>query len=330
MHTLNYAASYLTACKNGLKEAQQQFSSVMKGKRIVVFDFGCDVPTNNQKKYYEILKHRGHEALADMLVQTGLGGSIPENASGFFRLLFGEEVQLHHVSCTTDTPIDMHDVALVVFSGSPCMISEVHTETASERDTLLYSQAMNILERVIECQIPLFGVCFGHQIVSEYIGGQITKMPLKKKSWQELIPETHGKNVVEATLEKAYSILPSGYVPVYHSESTSVNTCQSLPVYQSSCDDAIVHAAIHIHPDAGSFVGLAQTDANVLRHAIRSNQFIAVTVQSHPELVAVHPFAEFADTGDDEVFARACEHNLIADDILQLLTDILAMRQKNL
>ena len=63
---------------------------------------------------------------------------------------------------------DLRDIAGVVVTGSPAMVTD--REPWSERSAAW-------LRDVIKAEVPVLGICYGHQLLADALGGEVTEQP---------------------------------------------------------------------------------------------------------------------------------------------------------
>ena len=108
------------------------------------------------------------------------GGTFPELATqkGDFEdwILTGLGISRDEaliVDVVNRQPFPRYDrVAGIVITGSHAMVTENHTWSASTADWLV---------RAFELEIPILGICYGHQLLVQALGGQVGNNPRGKE-----------------------------------------------------------------------------------------------------------------------------------------------------
>ncbi len=142
----------------------------------------------------------------------------------------------------TDAPPDPRDVAAFVITGSAANVP--HRE-----EWMLQTEAY--LREVVRQRVPTFGICFGHQLLAQALGGEVRKNPRGR--------EIGTRNIQRIAHDPIFDGLPE----VFKASVTHIDTVATLP--------------------QGATV-LAKNDFDD-HHAIRFTE-TCYGVQFHPELDA--------------------------------------------
>ncbi|WP_420005989.1 type 1 glutamine amidotransferase [Arenibacterium sp. LLYu02] len=65
-----------------------------------------------------------------------------------------------------DFPADVHAAEAWIITGSPCGVYEAHP---------FIPLLETFIRRAFEAQVPVIGICFGHQIVAQAMGGKVER-----------------------------------------------------------------------------------------------------------------------------------------------------------
>lgn len=325
------AHAHLIACHTPLGAAQRRFADVVGDRTITVLDFGHGVPTRNQTNYVAALREQGFDTLADLLVEKGLSGAIPQDAGAFFSTYFGPDVRVVNVPCTHIATYDLSDTDILVLSGSPCMISLGLTHVnepvckCGETHQSIVEMAKKVLRHAITRHLPIVGVCFGHQLLTEHLGGAMSVLTEKRKHWELLQSSPYSQHLIDSITSGAMTVA-DGYIPVSHQELVTANDQRTAILHTTCCGQDICHTALHIPESTELLQGDAAHDARVIKSSIEAGESFGITFQSHPELAAMQPFTDFIRYGDQDVFAKAVSQDNLAAHMLDLITVLLGMR----
>ena len=134
---------------------------------------------------------------------------------------------------------EKYDLKGIIFSGGPCSVYEKDSPSVS-KDFLSYVEKNNI---------PLLGICYGHQLIAHLSGGKvvpggrkeygITEMSVDKKvgifkalSDKESVWMSHGDNVAN---------LPSGFEALAHSNNAPIAAYHKGNIYGIQFHPEVVH-----------------------------------------------------------------------------------------
>lgn len=109
------------------------------------------------------------------------------------------------------TPILPEDVSAIIITGSPSMITDF------EPWSVATSQWLN---QIVKKNIPILGICFGHQLIAQSLGGSVDYHEMGEEKGEVAIQLTE-----EGRKDPLFSILPdhfSAYVSHFQ-------TVQKLP-----------------------------------------------------------------------------------------------------
>lgn len=79
-----------------------------------------------------------------------------------------DQVQIINVHRGQSLPTELESIDGVVITGSAAMVTE-------QSPWMIKTQ--HWLEKVIELKVPVLGVCFGHQLLADLLGGQVDYNP---------------------------------------------------------------------------------------------------------------------------------------------------------
>ena len=195
-------------------------------------------------------------------------GKLPENLEnrfGDYPKMFSDlfnELNVPHEIKSFDLinykfPINLDNTDLWLITGSSFGVYE---------KIPWISKLKNLIQKIYLLKIPLVGICFGHQIIAEALGGKVEKShkgwgvgvhkykrKLKPK-WSEKVGDffsgyvSHQDQVIIKP-ENAYSIYGSDFCPnsilCYDDlEKPVVVSIQSHPEFKKDCLEMIIHNRI--------------------------------------------------------------------------------------
>ena len=106
-----------------------------------------------------------------LIVKTGTAGTAVDTTDGDFEDWIahglGRPVQVCRVDQGEELP-DPHDTGGVVVTGSAAMVSD--REPWAERTAAW-------LRGAVEAEVPVLGICFGHQLLAHALGGRVGPNP---------------------------------------------------------------------------------------------------------------------------------------------------------
>ncbi len=190
---------------------------IPKNKKIFIVKTGEPVP--------KVRERRGE--FSDLIVET-IGETWSHGYASF--------------DARTDVPPEPRDVAAFVITGSAANVPD-------RAEWMLKTEGY--LREVVALGVPTFGICFGHQILAQALGGEVRKNP-------------RGREIGTRHIKKlAHDPIFDGIPDIFKASVTHVDTVASLP------------------PRA---TALAKNDFDD-HHAIRFTE-TCYGVQFHPELDA--------------------------------------------
>jgi GMP synthase (glutamine-hydrolysing) len=139
----------------------------------------------------KVRERRGE--FSDLIVET-IGKAWPHEYSSF--------------DARTDEPPDPHDAAAFVITGSAANVPD-------REAWMLKTEAY--LRDVVNHGIPTFGICFGHQILAQALGGEVRRNP-------------RGREIGTRNIKKiAHDPIFDGIPDVFKASVTHIDTVHALP-----------------------------------------------------------------------------------------------------
>lgn len=133
----------------------------------------------------------------------------------------------------------------IILSGSPNSVEQTH----------LYTNFLNDLVEINQQKIPILGICFGHQILAEYLGGKVLLNYNKEHGEYEITINDSSKFTCQANGLKldigekinvwmdhndSVALLPEGFKEIAHSDNFK---------YSIMADDEREIYGVQFHPE---------------------------------------------------------------------------------
>jgi GMP synthase (glutamine-hydrolysing) A subunit len=139
------------------------------------------------------------------------------------------------------TPESLSDLDGIIISGAPILLTETD-----------HSPFQPLVKIIIESNLPMLGICFGHQLISLHFGGYVTKMK-EDRSWQ----------IIEVLEEcQLFSRMPAEFEMMEdHCETASIPPeFKHLAVSDACINEAMMHNekpifSVQFHPEVSGNMG---------------------------------------------------------------------------
>jgi GMP synthase-like glutamine amidotransferase len=246
-------------------------------------------------------------------------GTEPTSTREIFQQFLGRNINLQCVSAT-EAPTSLNGIAAVIFSGSPADIlgpqekgANVSVKTHGRKVGFTNEQIRdNCLwwYRLAEVQnLPVLGICYGHQLISWANGNEVVPMVETIKGWTEVSLMNDQKRLMYRLFGTDWNF--DGIVPVHHKRQ--VRLCPSFTrPFLRSARGGVIHGAIHC-----KFGGDISDSLSQGRH-------LALTYQGHPEYAPLQPIKDYRQSGDLSVFkVSMSDIHRVAPDMLLLWARLL-------
>ena len=112
--------------------------------------------------------------------------------------------------------IDLDMISGLVFMGGPYSVNDHHPWLKVE---------MKFIQRAIEYDIPIMGVCFGAQLISQALGAEVKKASNMEAGWHRIVSDTSSLAVEHRlNLEDSFEVfewhedtfsIPAGAIPIF-------------------------------------------------------------------------------------------------------------------
>jgi GMP synthase (glutamine-hydrolysing) len=145
------------------------------------------------------------------------------------------------------------DVAAVVVTGSPSSVTE-------RAPWMLETESL--IRRLHTAQVPLLGICFGHQIIAQALGGRVTRNPKGREIGTVRVARPRDAG------DPLFDGLPEELVV----QATHVDTVAELPPGAKLLGSTSLesHAAFAVGPTTRCVQFHPEIDADVMRGYIRA------------------------------------------------------------
>lgn len=204
--------------------------------------------------------------LQRVLLVVRTGDAIPEIAARrgeFFRWIQDgvgdawDGAWAEHDPRTDTPPPQLHERLGILITGSSASVTE-------RAPWMLRTEAW--LRDAVARDVPVFGICFGHQMLAQALGGNVVKNPRGREIGTVEL-ETHDSAKADPIFE--------GLPPRFHVNATHVDTVERLP------EGATVLSKTSLEPHAAFRVGRAwgvqfhpEVDGDVMRGYIHARRAI--------------------------------------------------------
>lgn len=228
-------------------------------KKILIVKTGEPVPS--------VLERRGH--FADLIMET-----IGEAWSGTYASF----------DARTEAPPDPRDADALVITGSAANVPD-------REPWMLSTEAW--LREVVRLGVPTFGICFGHQILAQALGGEVQRNP-RGREIGTIDVERHADDPV-------FDGIPASFT----AHATHVDTVVRLP------DSAVALAKSDL--DDHHTIRFTETCYGVQFHPELDADVMRAYVEHRREILAAEGFTVDALHAAiaEETLGRATLHNFI-------------------
>lgn len=259
--------SYLKENLPQLLAAQTEFAQALPAGRVLLVDHTLGRVANAARAQAATMAQTPNlnPEVADYLKDVQEFG-LPEHTHELYRQFFGLDLPMVSHKITEAGLPDLNGVSCVILSGSPANISTALADPTAEiapgcsnKDVLDRSSA--VVRLAMQKNIPVIGMCYGHQVMSYVMGGEVHRFPSPSMGLIELsIPDPAQQLLKQWNLDAE---LFSGTVPAFHQDH-AVLSSRSQSMFE------------------------AQLSMGVTNYAAAHGKN-GVTVQYHPEYWAIEP-----------------------------------------
>src|SRR3989339_1551595 len=316
---------------SSLWEAQQEMEAVAFGKTLLLIDTTMGNPSVLMEKGIGQLRERGWSQLAELYLQKLFGGRVPENSLEIFQQFLGPTVSLQHADIRKrPTKVGKEEIDAVLFSGSPADVSKA-VGSPDEKITIggkevefthrfVLQTAGRLYEQAAEQDIPVLGICYGHQLVSHLKGGNVRPMTRYVKGKTHVQPTEYGAKFLAGVFGQSPAL--KGNIATFQGESVFAPGERSTLLLQADSEAPnMIQGLMHV---SEKLSGDTISDAERVKQLLADSRHAALTVQGHPEYTGALPLIQFGIEGDLSAFAGGSEDAWIADQMLQLFSRFLA------
>ncbi|MFW2372762.1 MAG: type 1 glutamine amidotransferase [Gammaproteobacteria bacterium] len=124
-----------------------------------------------------------------------------------------------HVDEQTLSAIKLSDLSGLILMGGPHSVNDDHPWIVQE---------LELIQQAVADDIPLMGVCFGAQMISKALGGQVSEAPAMETGWHHILLDR--KRLPEGLANK----LPDSFEVFQWHEDTFSNPQHAIPVFSGS------------------------------------------------------------------------------------------------
>lgn len=315
-------------------EIQREMGEVTLGNSILLVDPSFDYAARFLSDQQQEAAESGLSPLFELYLQKLFGGNLPNSAGDIFRSFFGPNIPIAHLNLrrrTLDNP--GKKVGAVMFAGSPANVSSAfHPEerlagvSARERETHLdvYKFASAIYRQAADLNLPVMGICYGHQLVSKERGGQVVRN-IGERAGFFPVEEAgeYGRSMLMAVSGRGLEV-KKGMINTHHGDVVIPNPeASALLLHSTDQNPHVVQGLLHICAEEGKkFSGNAPTDAELVKELMGQGEHVALTIQSHPESTGYARWATFSRTEDLSSFTEPIEE-ILSGKLLKIFLEFL-------
>jgi len=124
-----------------------------------------------------------------------------------------------HVDEHTLSEIKLKDLSGLILMGGPHSVNDGHPWIAQE---------LQLIQQVMADDIPLMGVCFGAQMISKALGGQVSEAQGMETGWHPILVD---RNRLSGGLADK---LPDSFEVFQWHEDTFTNPPDAIPIFSGS------------------------------------------------------------------------------------------------
>jgi GMP synthase (glutamine-hydrolysing) len=170
------------------------------------------------------------------------------------------------IDCVRSEPMDLHDFAGIVVTGSPASVVD---------DAPWMQRTAGLLRHAVARALPVFGICFGHQLLARALGGKVAKNP-------------RGREIGTIAVEVLVSDSLLGERRTMLVQSTHVDSVVELPAGATLLGRSRVEpcAAVRFAPKAWGVQFHPEFSADVVRQYLAERHALLVEEGLDPEALA--------------------------------------------
>lgn len=203
------------------------------------------------------------------------GSTFPEivSQSGdfedwFVRLIKPCNVAVEIFDATSNQELPSYDaISGVILTGSPAMVTDKESWSV---------MLEKWLPELVTRSIPVLGVCYGHQLLAESLGGRVGNHPCGKEIGTVSIQLSH---------QAADDPLFRGISPLFQAHVTHTQSALKLPTdaVLLAANDYEPHHAFRVGPCAWGIQFHPEFDADIMRAYINQQREALMDIGKNPE-----------------------------------------------
>jgi GMP synthase-like glutamine amidotransferase len=125
-----------------------------------------------------------------------------------------------HIGWGEAIPKRIDDVSGLVFLGSPVSVNDPLPWIAEE---------VALIKHASQARVPILGICFGGQLISKALGGEVNSSPSMQIGWHRIRLSKHAKDLFTSC-----GLLDSFYAFEWHGDGFTLPK-GALPLFNGDC-----------------------------------------------------------------------------------------------
>lgn len=126
--------------------------------------------------------------------------------------------EIVHINRGELVPPDTQDVSGLIFLGSTHSVNAGYAWIADE---------IALIQRAAQAGLPVMGICFGGQLISKALGGNVSQAPGMQVGWYRIDVTKEATAVIGPTLPTSFEVfewheetfsIPPGGIPLFHGD----------------------------------------------------------------------------------------------------------------